>query len=91
MPHNEKTQAEWEAESDADTLVRAEEIKADPQRLSAAQQIADNMADEQREKARHLDKIASNPDSPAPGNGSDNPGPRSTGGTGSLFVPPNLL
>lgn len=31
-----KTEAQWEAESDADTLVRAEEIRKDPKRKKAA-------------------------------------------------------
>jgi hypothetical protein len=30
----------WRAESDMDTLIRAQEIRADPKRLKAAQDIA---------------------------------------------------
>jgi hypothetical protein len=34
-----KQEAQWRAESDADTLIRAAEIKNDPDRLKAAKKI----------------------------------------------------
>lgn len=43
---NEKTEAEWEAEQDLATLVRAEEVQADQKRMKAAMK-----AKESQEKA----------------------------------------
>lgn len=37
---------EWQAEDDMRTLVRAEEIRKDPKRLKAAQQLAKKRAEE---------------------------------------------
>jgi hypothetical protein len=45
-PMNEKTEAEWEAEQDLATLVRAEEVQADQKRMKAAMK-----AKESQEKA----------------------------------------
>lgn len=35
-----KTEADWQAEGDMHTLARAAEIRADPKRLKAAQELA---------------------------------------------------
>jgi hypothetical protein len=53
-----KTDKEWEAESDADTLARAGEIKRDKKRMNRALIAAMRMAKEQRIKAEELEKVA---------------------------------
>lgn len=53
-----KTEKEWEARYDAETLARAEVIKKDPQRLAAAQEQAGKMAEAETEEARALRKVA---------------------------------
>lgn len=47
----EKTDVQWEAESDANTLAIADEILNDDKRLKAAKKAANNMA---KETADHL-------------------------------------
>ena len=47
-----KTDEEWEAERDANTLIDAEAIKSDPERMKKAVAAADKMLDELEEKAR---------------------------------------
>lgn len=39
VPSMVKEEARWKAESDADTLIRAAEIKQDPARLKAAKKV----------------------------------------------------
>lgn len=53
-----KTDKDWEAESDADTLARAGEIRRDKKRLNRAMIAAMRMAKEQRIKAEEMEKIA---------------------------------
>lgn len=53
-----KSEKDWEAESDADTLARAGEIKRDKKRMNRALIAAMRMAKEQRVKAEELEKIA---------------------------------
>ncbi len=48
----------WRAQDDARTLAEAEAIKADEERLKAAQAAAKSMADEAQVKARAMTKIA---------------------------------
>ena len=53
-----RTDKEYEARWDAETLVNAERIKADPARLSTAQSAAKAMAAQQDEKQKALRKVA---------------------------------
>ena len=55
---SEKSEKDWEAESDADTLARAGEIQRDKKRMSRAMIAAMRMAKEQRLKAEKLEKVA---------------------------------
>ena len=52
------TEKQWQARDDAHTLARAEEIKADPTRMSNAQQAAKNMLEEQRKETQAIAKVA---------------------------------
>lgn len=47
----------WEAEMDADTLARANEIKNDPKRLEAAQKAAKEKEDRVRKEAENLKRV----------------------------------
>lgn len=49
---------EWRARDDADTLARAEEIKGDEPRLKTAQAAATKMAEDKREEAAAMTKVA---------------------------------
>jgi len=49
---------EWRARDDADTLARAEEIKADKTRLDTAQAAATKMAEDKAEEAAAMRKVA---------------------------------
>lgn len=49
---------EYEARWDAESLAKAEEIKADPSRLTAAQEAARKMAEEQRKNLKAINKVA---------------------------------
>jgi len=51
---DEKYQAEWDAQSLAD----AEKIKSDPKRYANAQHAAVRLAEEEREKAKAMSKVA---------------------------------
>lgn len=53
-----KTEQEWEAEYDAGTLAKAEEIKADAKRLAKAQKAAKKLQEEKAKEAAALAKIA---------------------------------
>ena len=49
----------WEAESDARTLARAEEIKNDSKRVKSATQAAKKMSAEAAKEAASMQKVAS--------------------------------
>jgi hypothetical protein len=53
-----KTEKEWQAQDDAYTLARAEEIKADENRLSAAKEQAGKMLAKEQEELAALRKVA---------------------------------
>ena len=57
MP-NQKSEEEWQAESDAHTLAEAELIKGDEKRHGKAQEAAKRLADEAQERAFSMKKIA---------------------------------
>jgi len=48
----------WQAESDADTLAQADVIRKTPVRLKAAVKEAKTMADDAKERATAMSKIA---------------------------------
>lgn len=54
------TEAEWQARDDANTLARAEAIKADQKRLEAAQGQAKKMLEESKKETAAMAKIARN-------------------------------
>ncbi len=61
MPHDIAMTADdkrWEAESDARTLSEAKIINDDEKRLSAATTAADRLAEEKREQAEAMEKVA---------------------------------
>jgi len=49
---------QWEAQDNARTLARAEEIKADPAMLTAAKAAAGTMVKEEEERLKGLKKIS---------------------------------
>lgn len=49
---------EWRAESDARTLVEADVIKSDPERLKAAQEKAKKMVEEKKRESEAMDRVA---------------------------------
>lgn len=51
-------ESDWRAESDAETLVQAEEIKSDKIRFAKAQNAAAKMAAERKERVDMLSKVA---------------------------------
>ena len=53
-----RTDEEYEARWDAETLANAERIKADPNRLSSAQSAAKALADQQTEDQKVMRKVA---------------------------------
>ena len=53
-----KSDAQWQAEGDADTLARAEMIKNTPARLGKAKTAAKRMAVEQEKQAKGMRKVA---------------------------------
>lgn len=61
MNMHPKTEHEWRAESDANTLAEAKVIAQDTARLKAAQTAAARLADEQKAKAAAMQKVADNP------------------------------
>lgn len=71
-----KTDREWQARMDAETLAQAEKIKADKARLDAAQAEATKMAEDKQDEAAAMKKIAG-----AKGKG---PGDQKKAGTGQL-------
>lgn len=63
-------QAQW----DAETLAQAKVIAGDPSRLSAAQEAAKKMAEEQQERAKAMSAVAKSPTVRAPqSSGSSSP------------------
>lgn len=48
----------WQAESDARTLAEANVIREDPERMKAAQGAAKKMAEDEREQANAMSKVA---------------------------------
>jgi len=54
-----KSDAQWRAEGDAETLGRAEEIKSDRPRLGKAKVAATRLAKEKLEDAQNIQKVAS--------------------------------
>ncbi|MCK4782573.1 MAG: hypothetical protein KAV87_02400 [Desulfobacteraceae bacterium] len=55
---DEQREAHWRAMDDARTLAQAEIIKNDPDRLKAAVEKADLIAEEKIEEARSMSKVA---------------------------------
>ena len=53
-----KTEAQWQAEYDADTLARAEMIKSDPKRLAAASKAAAAKVEKEKKEAAAMAKVA---------------------------------
>jgi hypothetical protein len=53
-----KSEKDWKAENDANTIAEAEAIKADKERLAGAKKAAAKMAKEQRARADGLTKLA---------------------------------
>lgn len=90
MTERPKTAQEkrWQAEEDAYTLARAEELKKDPKRLTAARNKAAEQAAERQEQADALKKVARRSanaqlqDREAPAEGL--PNRRTTANTGSV-------
>ena len=62
----------WQAEQDARTLAEAEVIKGDEGRLMAAKGAAKEMADEKKEEAQAMSKIAGGKSGPS-GSGGRSP------------------
>ena len=58
MMNERRVREEWEKRDDARTLARAEEIKADKQRLADAQKAARDIANEEIERVKGIMKIA---------------------------------
>jgi len=56
----------WQAEDDARSLARAEEVKNDKSRLGAAQRKAVEQAEERQEQADALKKVAGKQTTPLP-------------------------
>lgn len=53
-----KTDAEWEAQGDAETLARAAEIQADKKRLKRAAKAAKSMVSDAQTRAKAMKRIA---------------------------------
>ncbi len=53
-----KQEEQWQAESDARTIMEAEAIKADEKRFKKAVAAAKKMKDEEEEKMKALEKLA---------------------------------
>lgn len=58
MMKAQRPRDEWEIREDARTLARAEEIKADKERMKEAQQMAGQLADEELKRMRGILKVA---------------------------------
>ncbi len=77
QPEVSKTEAEWQAEYDAETLARAEVIKNDDARLDRAQIAAGRIAEKEREEANAMSKVAGSKRKPPSSGG------KRTSGTGA--------
>ena len=64
-----KTDAEYEAKWDAETLAKADLIKKNPARLSKAQDAAAKIADQEREEANAMSRVAGRKRSSGTGSG----------------------
>lgn len=53
-----KQEKEWQAQDDARTLATAEVVKNDPPRLSAAKVAAKRMAEEEKDQAKAMTRVA---------------------------------
>lgn len=53
-----KSEKDWQAENDAETLARAAEIKADKKRMSAAASAAKKMVDDAAVRTKALKRVA---------------------------------
>jgi hypothetical protein len=53
-----RSEADWEAENDANTIARAAEIQADKKRLMRAAKAAKRLQDEAKAKAKGMAKLA---------------------------------
>ena len=78
-----KTDKEWQAHDDAQTLARAEVIKKDEVRLTRAQEAAAVIANREREEANAMQKVAGkkriSDDKPLRSRGGGSGSTRSTG------------
>lgn len=52
------TDKEWDARWDAESLAKAEEIKADPSRLNAAESAALKIAEEKQKELTGINRVA---------------------------------
>jgi hypothetical protein len=53
-----KSEEDWQAEDDAHTIARAEEVKADPERLKRAQKAAKRIVEQEKARAKAMEKLA---------------------------------
>lgn len=58
MAHQPKSEAAFQAESDAHTLAEAEAIKKTPGRMTKAKSAAKRLASEQEKRAQGMRKVA---------------------------------
>lgn len=58
MPIEEKTDADWEAENDARTLMEANIIMKDEERMKKAQEAAERLAKEKKEEAESMSAVS---------------------------------
>ena len=88
-----RTEAEWQAEYDAETLARAEVIKNDVGRFDKAQIAAGKIAEREKEEAAAMTKVAGRKRPSGSGSGSGgtkqksqrNSGGRVAGGNHNVF------
>ncbi len=64
MPHKPKTDKEWQAEMDAETLASGAAIRADKPRMAAAKRAAGKLAKDQQVRATAMKSIARKPSKP---------------------------
>ena len=61
VPSQPKTDAQWQAESDAQTLAEASTIKSDKKRLKGAKKVAGKMARDKQVQANTLKRVSKTP------------------------------
>ena len=61
VPSQSKTDAQWQAESDAQTLAEASTIKSDKKRLTGAKKVAWKMAKDKQDQANTLKRVSKTP------------------------------